>query len=125
MSILQDNYGNYSPQLDPPDLSGCLPHSPRGCLGGAGPPAPGTPGVPGQLYFDTTNDVFYVFYNHAYHKLTDIVGTGAIQVFSGHYGGVQPATPIPDPTVKAAFNYDLDAPFQTWKWDSVALNWGA
>lgn len=49
---------------------------------------------------------------------------GVPQVFAGHYGGIMPSTPTPDASVTAAFNYDLDSPFATWKWDSVAQNWG-
>lgn len=52
-------------------------------------------------------------------------GGGAQQVFCGHAGGVMPVTPIPDPSVSCAVFYDLDSPFDIWKWDSVALNWGA
>jgi len=52
-------------------------------------------------------------------------GGGDPQVFSGHYGGLTPATPIPAATVTSAVNYDLDFPFPMWKWDSVALAWTA
>ena len=52
-------------------------------------------------------------------------GGGVVDVFSGHYGGVMPVSPTPSATATAALNYDLDPPFQTWKWDNVAKNWGA
>tara|TARA_R110000868_G_scaffold410412_1_gene698383 strand:+ start:2296 stop:2523 length:228 start_codon:yes stop_codon:yes gene_type:complete len=42
---------------------------------------------------------------------------GAIQVFSGNYGG---GTPTQTPTTSAAIAYDLDAPNLDWRWDGTA-----
>lgn len=44
-------------------------------------------------------------------------GGGAVQVFSGNYGG---AAPGDVPTTSAAFAYDLDNPFTQWVWDGAA-----
>ena len=55
---------------------------------------PGTPGVDGRDGVD-----------------------GAIQVFSGHYGGISPTV---TPTTSAAIAYDLDAPNLDWRWDGSA-----
>jgi hypothetical protein len=40
--------------------------------------------------------------------------TAAAQVFKGNFGGGDPGF---TPTVDAAMAYDLDSPFQTWKWN--------
>jgi hypothetical protein len=51
-------------------------------------------------------------------------GGGGVQVYKGHYSGVQPTLPATlDPGIVAAFNYDLDPPFQTWKWSGT--DWSA
>lgn len=58
-------------------------------------------------------------------RINNLANVTKPQVFSGHYNGFQPTTPTPDATVTAALNYDLDAPFQMWRWDSVAQSWTA
>lgn len=40
-----------------------------------------------------------------------------IQVFKGNYGGGDPGF---TPAASAAMAYDLDSPFQTWKWNGTA-----
>lgn len=44
-------------------------------------------------------------------------GGGSIQVFNGNYGG---ASPSQTPTTSAALAYDLDSPFNFWKWNGSA-----
>lgn len=44
-------------------------------------------------------------------------GGGAVQVFSGHYGG---GTPTDVPTTSAALAYDLDPDFVIWHWSGIA-----
>lgn len=122
---MANELGTWGVVTDPyvPDLKGPLFELPRcGCVtAGSGPPAPS---------FGSNNDIYVnILTEQIYQKQSDvwvIIGSagGSIQVFSGHYSGLMPVAPIPDASVTAAFNYDLDAPFQTWKWNAVGLNWG-
>jgi len=47
-------------------------------------------------------------------------GGGATQVFNGHYGA---GTPGVFPGTSAAVAYNLDAPFQEFKWDPDTATW--
>lgn len=49
-------------------------------------------------------------------------GSGGVAVYSGHYDGELPTLPIPSASVTAALNYDLDAPYKTWKWSGTDWN---
>lgn len=44
---------------------------------------------------------------------------GAVEVFSGNYGG---STPGVTPTTSAAIAYDFDSPFRIWTWDDPTWN---
>lgn len=43
---------------------------------------------------------------------------GGGNVFCGHYGGVMPTTPVLAADA-CGINYDLDSPFDTWKWSGT------
>jgi len=45
-------------------------------------------------------------------------GGGGGNVFCGHYGGVMPTTPVLAADA-CGINYDLDSPFDTWKWSGT------
>lgn len=97
-----------------------------GCLSyGQGPPSNDT-GSNNDVYVDEITEFIYQKQGDVWVIIgsTGGGGGGGVQVYKGHYSGVQPTLPATlDPGIVAAFNYDLDPPFQTWKWSGT--DWSA
>src|SRR5688572_22664084 len=88
--VLTSNGPNADPSFETPAAGPAGPTGPTGATGATG--ATGPQGPPGT--------------------------PAAVQVFSGNFGGVEPVAVVP--TTSAAICYDLDPPFQLWKWSGAA-----